>query len=288
MSISNPIETFVINESRSESDSPPSKVIKVDAYQRQEIISHTHELTDEVQVSDYHTLQIKNKSDIPRILDLVKDYKIEQFINRVNGPAGRILIAPSSVDITDLKKNIHSTIGDDIEFFIQPVPNSRPLLRCQYEKTKEFWPVKFLARKEYEEIYQRKILSKTEAEDYCKLFERVDGRSSCIIYNDERKEFIAEVEDDVEILCGHAPMIASDRIAEYCQKSRERYHAEGCTAIMSIEPCVMCAMALNHLRIKRVFFLKPNRRRGAFTRKISLSDGWDSHHYYEVFQVIQY
>ena len=227
MSISNSIETSEIKESSSNLDSPPSKIIKLDAYQRQEIISHSHELTDEVQVLDYHTLQIKNKSDIPRILDLVKDYKIDQFINRVNGPAGRILIAPSSVDITDLKKGIHSTLGDDIEFFIQPIPNTRPVLRCQYEKSKKFWPVKFLSRKEYEDIYRRKILDRTEAEDYTKLFERVDGKSNCIIYNDERKEIIAEVEDDPEILCGHAPMIASDRIAEYCQKSRERYHAEG-------------------------------------------------------------
>ena len=292
----------MIEEVCLDSDSPPSKISKIDAHERQEIISHTHELTDKIEVLDYHTVEVKNKSDISKVLNLVKDFEIDQYINRIDGTTKRILIAPSSVDIADLKEEIYSIAGGNVEFFVQPIPNTRPVLRCQYERTKELWPVKFMTRKEYEDIYIRKILNKTEAETYSRLFERIDGKHHCIIYNDERQEIIAEVEDNYEILCGHSPMIASDQIAEYCQKSEEKYHAEGwfisiikifhrflgCTAIMSIEPCVMCAMALNHLRIRRVFFLKPNRRRGAFTRRINLSDGWDSHHYYDVFQVIQY
>lgn len=58
-------------------------------------------------------------------------------------------------------------------------------------------------------------------------------------------------------------------------------------AILTIEPCTMCAMALVHARFKRVFFFKLNNETGALISKWRLQDEPKINHHYEVFQLIE-
>uniref|UniRef100_A0AC34QH55 CMP/dCMP-type deaminase domain-containing protein n=1 Tax=Panagrolaimus sp. JU765 TaxID=591449 RepID=A0AC34QH55_9BILA len=252
------------------------------AYERQEILSYSHDLTDEIDVVDYHTIQVKNPADITPLFAFLPKCPLKWFLRRVDGNSKRILVAPASTDIGPIKDKIDEKFGDSVEYHIQPVPNHNPVLRVQYERVKLLWPIKFLYREDLENIFKRKVLSPTELEDYVPIFDKVNGGLKCVVFDDNAKRIVAESEFNPNVACGHASMIVSDLIAEDCRNHTARYHANGCTAILSQEPCVMCAMALNHLRMKRVLFFKANSSRGAFTRSRNILKTWDSHHRYEM------
>lgn len=49
----------------------------------------------------------------------------------------------------------------------------------------------------------------------------------------------------------------------------------------------MCAMALVHARVGRVFFCKLNNKTGAFVSRWRLQDEKRINHHYEIFQIIE-
>lgn len=63
------------------------------------------------------------------------------------------------------------------------------------------------------------------------------------------------------------------------------YLCTGFDAYVTREPCAMCAMALVHQRVRRVFFGVPNTFRGALGSKYRLQGIRSLNHHYTVFQV---
>ncbi len=57
----------------------------------------------------------------------------------------------------------------------------------------------------------------------------------------------------------HAEILALRRAA----RRLGNYRLSGCTLYVTIEPCVMCAGALGHARVRRVVFGAPDRKAGA-------------------------
>lgn len=65
----------------------------------------------------------------------------------------------------------------------------------------------------------------------------------------------------------HAEMICIDQVLEYCTQNELRYQdvfAE-ITVVVTVEPCIMCAAALNELNIKEIIFGCVNDRFGGQT-----------------------
>ena len=62
------------------------------------------------------------------------------------------------------------------------------------------------------------------------------------------------------------------------------YLCTGYEIYLTHEPCMMCAMALVHNRIKRVFYNKPTEK-GALGTIVKLHTTKDLNHHYEVFQI---
>nr|CDS33997.1 cytidine and deoxycytidylate deaminase [Hymenolepis microstoma] len=54
----------------------------------------------------------------------------------------------------------------------------------------------------------------------------------------------------------HAPMRAANEVGRLNLKQSERYLLTDCDVYLSIEPCIMCSMALLHSRVARVFIAK--------------------------------
>lgn len=63
------------------------------------------------------------------------------------------------------------------------------------------------------------------------------------------------------------------------------YLCTGFDAYVTREPCAMCAMALVHQRVRRVFFGIPNTSHGALGSKYTLQGVRSLNHHYTVFQV---
>ena len=62
------------------------------------------------------------------------------------------------------------------------------------------------------------------------------------------------------------------------------YYCEGLYVFTKNEPCMMCAMALIHNRISRLYFCDINEKEGALISKYSL-DNYKLNHHYLIFQI---
>eukprot|EP00940_MAST-03C_sp_MAST-3C-sp2_P002115 g2115.t1 len=65
----------------------------------------------------------------------------------------------------------------------------------------------------------------------------------------------------------------------------DAYLCTGCDIVLTSEPCVMCAMALTHSRIRRVFYALPNERSGALGTRYCLHSISSLNHRFRVFEV---
>ncbi|MPC30534.1 putative inactive tRNA-specific adenosine deaminase-like protein 3 [Portunus trituberculatus] len=63
------------------------------------------------------------------------------------------------------------------------------------------------------------------------------------------------------------------------------YICTGCDVYLTHEPCMMCAMALLHSRVRRVFYLHPDPSLGALGSRVKLHTLPGVNHRYEVFRV---
>ena len=63
-----------------------------------------------------------------------------------------------------------------------------------------------------------------------------------------------------------------------------QYYCEGLYVFTKEEPCIMCAMALIHNRISRLYFCDINEKEGALISKYSL-DNYNLNHHYLIFQL---
>jgi len=62
------------------------------------------------------------------------------------------------------------------------------------------------------------------------------------------------------------------------------YLCAGCTAVLTVEPCAMCAMALLHSRIGRVIYAIPDAAGGALGSVYRLHVHRQLNHHFEVFR----
>ena len=63
-----------------------------------------------------------------------------------------------------------------------------------------------------------------------------------------------------------------------------QYYCEGLYVFTKEEPCMMCAMALVHNRISRLYFSDINEKDGALVSRYSL-DNYDLNHHYLIFKL---
>uniref|UniRef100_A0A8W7PHM9 CMP/dCMP-type deaminase domain-containing protein n=1 Tax=Anopheles coluzzii TaxID=1518534 RepID=A0A8W7PHM9_ANOCL len=74
---------------------------------------------------------------------------------------------------------------------------------------------------------------------------------------------------------------ADDNLAKYGP-----YLCTGYDVYLTHEPCIMCAMALVHSRVRRVFFHRPTPGRGALGTLVKLHAVKELNHHYEVFRIV--
>lgn len=77
---------------------------------------------------------------------------------------------------------------------------------------------------------------------------------------------------------GHAEMLALRRAA----KALGNYRLTGCTLVVTLEPCAMCAGAISHARIARLVYGTDDAKGGAVAHGPKLFDQPTIHHRPEV------
>lgn len=255
-----------------------------------------------------HLKRVKREgNDTYVILDTVPETEVEP-------PAKRLKLEESEC-IQELKsKGFHPEAYDISEIVISEVPRYGPKTRLQYNKSMEFWPVNFHPEKKLEKMMSEEVFNKDENKihvDNMKyvIKEAIARRKNfSLVVDPSSKGYIAKGWDMSENHpLHHAVMVVVDAVA-YTQeggawdlpfkdltfdifdfKKEEDdsapYLCTGYDLYVFREPCVMCAMALVHSRIKRVFFHVKNANRGAFVSKCQIHTIKDLNHHYDVFQI---
>ena len=84
------------------------------------------------------------------------------------------------------------------------------------------------------------------------------------------------------------PKETNDYILNYNKnnenENNNQYYCEGLYVLTKEEPCMMCAMALVHNRISRLYFSDINEKEGALISKYSL-DNYNLNHHYLIFKL---
>jgi tRNA(Arg) A34 adenosine deaminase TadA len=87
-------------------------------------------------------------------------------------------------------------------------------------------------------------------------------------------------DNDNEIDTGNLLEIKNESLYNY----NDQYYCQGLYMFIFNEPCFMCAMALVHSRIERVYFFKDNLIDGAFHTKLKILN-YNLNHNYLIFQI---
>lgn len=87
------------------------------------------------------------------------------------------------------------------------------------------------------------------------------------VYQDKIIAYGANLVNKTKNATRHAEFICIDQVLDYCKQQNLKYSNIFCeiSVIVTVEPCIMCAAALNQLQVKEIIFGCVNDRFGGKT-----------------------
>lgn len=119
-------------------------------------------------------------------------------------------------------------------------------------------------------------------------FSKDKNKNCCILADFEKKIIFTEVESHfvTENPLKHVIMLTIDKFSHICLNNNltDQYLLNGLVMFVYFEPCLMCAMALTHSRLKRIIYIEKNHvYMGAMNEHLSITK-LKTNHKIEVFQ----
>jgi tRNA-specific adenosine deaminase 3 len=170
------------------------------------------------------------------------------------------------------------SVGGCAAWHTVEVPEYGALTRSQLADFSRHWPLTY--RKP---AFEPLELSEDAKAVYVRLFRRAEqvgaGHCGCVIADCHGRELAAASDASSQHPLRHAVMAAIDAIATShaaAKPGSKRPHISddylccNCDVVITHEPCVMCAMALVHSRVRLVAYRHPDTEFGGFGGKLSL------------------
>ncbi|ESN96747.1 hypothetical protein HELRODRAFT_154236 [Helobdella robusta] len=221
----------------------------------------------------------------------------------------------SKRDLIDRIKNFKCTANVSVEnqnapdyiynliksAFLVKVPLLPATTRDQFVEASRYWPVSFHEDKNVTSLLQKHIFSSSDLHKHKMNMKRAFDKSlensreiapviGCVIVDPSNGEVMSASGDTRdEHPLHHAVINAIDSLARHQSANFDPSNKTGpylCTnydAYVTVEPCVMCAMALLHSRVGRVFYWKSHED-GALGSKYKLHCNRSLNHRFLVFK----
>ncbi|KAM3722551.1 putative inactive tRNA-specific adenosine deaminase-like protein [Dirofilaria immitis] len=259
---------------------------------------------EELPLIEYHAVNMEDKSKIGLLLQILPNMPPRaNHLKRIKN--GLILIQPANDPLPQEFVTKLQTTLSNISVLKVKVPLSKPITRRQFLWAKQYWPTSFHPNKQYEAMlngsffttneYQKIIGFYLESEKKIiwsffiqleKTFQIGNGGSGCVIV-DLKGEVVAK-SGSRDIPLGHAVMAA---VSDLCERHRIKqsdilqYLGTGYDVYITNEPCAMCAMALIHFRVARVFYGKCSPSNGVYESCWRIQEEKSLNHHYAVFRI---
>ena len=193
----------------------------------------------------------------------------------------------------------------ELELTLRSVPAIAPDTREVRDELNKVWPCNWRANDTFcpvtdDEISGLESCMRVAAREAIAASSRGCEAVGAVLYDPRRQEILCRAGPSNKRPLGHAIMecigVFSQRQAVAKRKRSEAgvrseddtlvdsYLCTGLDLIVTSEPCVMCAMALLHSRIGRVFYAIPNRSNGALVSNIGLHVDSRLNHHFRVYQ----
>nr|7NZ9_B Chain B, Probable inactive tRNA-specific adenosine deaminase-like protein 3 [Mus musculus] len=182
--------------------------------------------------------------------------------------------------------------------FLVPLPARPPLTRSQFEEARAHWPTSFHEDKQVTSALAGQLFSTQERAAMQTHMERAvcaaqraaaQGlRAVGAVVVDPASDRVLATGHDCSSVASpllHAVMVCIDLVAQGQGEDSLPYVCTGYDLYVTREPCVMCAMALVHARIQRVFYGAPSPD-GALGTLFRVHARPDLNHRFQVFRGI--
>lgn len=245
---------------------------------------------EEIPLEDYWVLNVSSSNIIGEVLKLLPSMpNSSAHLKRIKN--GCILIQPSSIPLAEnFISNLSIQLDTELSVSLVSVPKVKPYTRRQFEWAKQRWPTGFHPNSEIESLLDGSFFDEAESRKIFHFFLEAEkaghGGSGCVIVN-VNGEIVAR-SGKRPVLLGHAVMCA---VSDLCESHRIeksdvlQYLGTGFDVFLTEEPCAMCAMALVHFRVGRVFFNKKKSKGGALESSWRIHEERRLNHQYKVFRI---
>ncbi|EJW81018.1 hypothetical protein WUBG_08072 [Wuchereria bancrofti] len=246
----------------------------------------------ELPLIEYYAVCVKDKCKIGLLLQILPNMPSEaNHLKRIKD--GLVLIQPANDPLSQEFMTKLQTTLPDITIIKVKVPLHKPVTRRQFLWAKQHWPTAFHPNKQYEALLSGNFFTIDEYQKIIGFYlesEKIsNGGSGCVIV-DLRGEVVAK-SGNRNIPLGHAVMAA---VSDLCERHRTKqsdilqYLGTGFDVYLTDEPCAMCAMALVHFRVGRVFYGKRAPLHGVYESCWRIQEEKSLNHHYMVFRIDEF
>ncbi|VDN19051.1 unnamed protein product [Gongylonema pulchrum] len=271
-----------VTEERIVKKKPRKRRFELQAILREEIVR------EQLPLIEYYTAAVQDKCTIGPLLQILPPMPSEaNHLKRIRD--GQILIHPATEPLSeDLLEKLRSAHGASIEKVL--VPACKPVTRRQFLWAKHYWPTSFHPNERYEALLSGNFFTTEEQKRIIEFYlesEKIGGGGPGCVIVDLKGEVVAK-SGVRNVPLGHAVMSA---ISDLCEKHRTgdsdvlQYLGTGYDVYMTDEPCAMCAMALVHFRVGRVFYGKRSAKSGVYESCWRIQEEKQLNHHYSVFRI---
>lgn len=280
------------------------------------------DLVQKLPLIEVYSATIKDPKTISRVvveLNSVLPISELTHLKRVKGK--QILLFPKEISeetqvLTYLNEKGFDTNLIEDQIVVSKVAKIAPKVRKQYDEVHKLWPCNFHSNTYWEKLSTNSLFSSSELEKHAEFMKvaidicEISGaRNSAVVVDPTGNTIVGFGFDQTDNYpTKHSVMVAIDEVARsqkggvwerhkdyekignffknfkfgFSTSDEGPYLCTGYSVYSTIEPCITCAMALVHSRVKRVFFGVKNPK-GGLGSLCKIHTVENLNHHYEVF-----
>lgn len=229
----------------------------------------------------YATIPVQLTHQIIAAFDIEKKRHIKR-VRRLNSEFNDIIMSYTCDDRVRIETQLKE-MGVDAELHVCKFPRWCPYSEQQKQECNAFWPMNdVLAAPELDIdpiMFHERWIVKSMTEQ-CIIIRSSDPKDTKIIAVDGPCDC-----ENCDGHINHSVIRALRAASQAVRESDSGYLCTGLDVYCYREPCIMCAMAMTHSRVGRLFYVEPNHKYGGIESQAQVHSNPCLNHRYRAFRL---